>query len=346
MKQTDIRYTLAPVLFQYDLRADELESFGKVVKVSTSYGLFALKRTTMSSEQADWFIHVMRRLERIGYPFFVPVLPTKYGDYTVYDGFSLYYLMPWHEDHRQFRHPVDPEETLTEELAKLHGLTERNQNFEEESETVDESFQQLKKRWDLRKLDMEKYVDEMEKKTYYSPFELTFLTHFERTKRIAGLAEEQLQMWQEKSKEKKTYRSVLCHGRPNRSHACFDEYGTAYFINFERAVLDTPARDLALLFRHFFQSRPWDEMEGRHWLNIYEKHFAFFDEERHLFFSYLLFPENIFQTVDHYRNGDRHKSELHIVMQLERRLLTMNRIYKFINAVSSSGEANGNGSHV
>lgn len=318
------------VLFQYDLYPNHIESFGKVVKVETNHGTFALKKTTMSREEADWFIYVIRRLDRIGFPFVVPVLPTKYGDYIVIDGEFIYYLMPWYEDHQQFSHAIQPEETMIEELAKLHGLTEKTQDGDLES--LDASFQSLKNRWDTRKLEAEKYRDTIEQHTYYSPFELTLLTHFERTSLMAQQAEVHLQKWLEQSKEKKKFRSVLCHGKPKRSHTRFDEYGTAYFLNFEKAVLDTPARDLALLFRHFFQIRPWDEVEGQHWLNIYEKHFAFFDEEKQLFISYLAFPENIYQMIDHYQHPGRTKSELHMVMQLERRILTMNRIQRFMNA--------------
>ncbi|PYZ93652.1 spore coat protein YsxE [Salipaludibacillus keqinensis] len=319
------------VLFQYDLYPEKVEHIGKVQKVETNYGTFALKKTTMKKSEADWFINVMRRLERIGFPYVVPVLPNKYGDYTVTDGQFIYYLMPWYEDHQQFRNPVQPEDTLVEQVAKLHSLTEKTQDYAADS--LDESSQLLKKRWDLRKLEIDKYVDEIEQHTYYSPFELTLLTHFERIKFMALQAEEQLELWLEKANEKKSSRSVLCHGRLKRSHACYDEYGTAYFLNFERAVLDTPARDLAMLFRHFFQSRPWDEVEGHHWLNLYEKHFAFFDEERHLFMSYLTFPENIYRMIDHYRQAGRTKSELQMVMQLERRVLTMNRIHRFMNVV-------------
>jgi len=331
MKLTRQQESTGAVLFQYDLYPNHIKSIGKVFKVETSHGTFALKKTTMSSGELDWFLYVIRRLDRIGFPFVVPVLPTKYGDYAVSDGEFTYYLMPWFEDNEQFQQPTQPKEVMIEELAKLHGLTEKTQDRDVDS--LDDSFQLLKKRWDTRKLEVEKYRDNIEQHTYYSPFELTLLTHFERMSFMAQEAEVHLQKWLELSKEKKNIRSVLCHGKPKMSHVRFDEYGTAYFLNFEKAVLDTPARDLALLFRHFFQAGPWDEMEGQHWLNIYEKHFAFFDEEKHLFISYLAFPENIYQMIDHYQDPDQTKSELHMVMQLERRILTMNRIQRFMNVL-------------
>ncbi|MDG5786883.1 spore coat protein YsxE [Evansella sp. AB-P1] len=327
---------IGSVLFQYDLSPEKIESFGKVKKIYTANGTFALKETTMTEDESDWFIHIHRRLERIGFHYVVPILPTKYGDTIVRHGKVVYYLMPWYEDNTQFRHPVYPEEVMVEEIAKLHGLTERTQEYSEE--VLKESYMTLKKRWSYRRLEMERYVEKTEGNVYLSPFELTFLTHFNRTIYMAEQAETHLNSWIEGAKEKKSFRSVLCHGKPSRKHTCFDQYGTAYFLNFEKAVLDTPSRDMALMFRHFFQSRPWDEQEGQHWLQLYEKHFAFFDEERHLFMSYLAFPESIYQSVDAYQNKDKKLTEVQAVTQLERKVLTMNRIQRFMASVFDNNE--------
>ncbi|WP_179298844.1 spore coat protein YsxE [Evansella halocellulosilytica] len=327
---------IGAVLFQYDLYPDKIETYGKVRKIDTAYGSYGLKKTKMTREESDWFVHVMRRLERIGFHYSVPVLPTKYGDYIVRYGDDAYYLMPWYEDHKQFRHPIHPEEVMVEELAKLHGLTERSQEYSEE--LLQKSYNNLKRRWERRKIEMERYADQIEGKTYFSPFELTFLTHFQRSLQMANEADVHLSSWLEKSKEKKSFRSVLCHGRPNRKHACFDQYGSCYFINFEKAVLDTPTRDVALLFRHFFHSRPWDEHEGRHWLQLYEKHFALFDEERHLLMSYLAFPESVYQTVDMYSRQKDRITEFQAVTQLERKILTMNRVRRFMLSVFNTGD--------
>lgn len=329
---------IGAVLFQYDLYPEKIETFGKVKKAYTTNGTYALKETKMSRDETEWLIHVIKRLDRIGFHYVVPILPTKYGDYVLRYGDLVYYLMPWYEDHTTFRHPVHPEEVMVEELAKLHGLTERTQEYSEE--LLEESYETLKKRWTYRRLEMERYADRIEGDVYLSPFQLTFLTHFQRSLQMADEAERQLSSWIQGAKEKKSFRSVLCHGKPSRSHTCFDQYGSAYFINFEKAVLDTPSRDLALMFRHFFQSRPWDEQEGQHWLQLYERHFALFDEERHLFMSYLAFPESLYQTVDAYTREDNKMTELQAVTQLEKKVLTMNRIQRFMSSVfrNESGE--------
>ncbi|ADU31363.1 spore coat protein YsxE [Evansella cellulosilytica] len=327
---------IGAVLFQYDIYPEKIETVGKVKKVFSANGVYALKEAKMNQEEADWFVHVIRRLERIGFHYVVPILPTKYGDYIVRYNEQAYYMMPWYEDNTEFRHPVHPEEVMVEELARLHGLTERTQEYSEE--VLEESYETLKRRWGYRRLEMERYADQIEGNVYLSPFELTFLTHFQRSLYMADEAEKHLSSWIEGAKHKKSFRSVLCHGKPSRKHACFDKYGTAYLLNFEKAVLDTPSRDLALLFRHFFQSRPWDEQEGQHWLHLYERHFALFEEEKHLFISYLAFPESIYQAVDAYKKKDNAMTELQAVTQLERKILTMNRVQRFMTSLFEKKE--------
>ncbi|MBU9721938.1 MULTISPECIES: spore coat protein YsxE [Bacillaceae] len=330
---------IGSVLFQYDLYPEKIESYGKVKKIYTSTGQYALKETLMTEEDGDWFIHVMKRLERINFNYVIPVIPTKYGDFLLRYGDKVFYLMPWYEDHKEFRYPVEPEEVMAEEIAKLHSLTERTQDYSES--VLEDSHEALRKRWGLRRIEMERYIDQIEMNEYYSPFELTLLTHFQRTLFMANEAEQHLKAWFEGAKEKESFRSVLCHGKPSRKHACFDKYGTAYLFNFEKAVLDTPSRDLALMFRHFFQSRPWDEHEGRHWLQLYEKQFSLSEEEKHLFISYLAFPESIYQTVDTYMKKDGKMTEFQAVTQLERKILTMNRIHRFMNSIFPKNQNNG-----
>ncbi|MCD8509341.1 MAG: hypothetical protein LRY73_05290 [Bacillus sp. (in: Bacteria)] len=194
---------IGAVLFQYDLYPEKIETVGKVKKVYTSNGTYALKETKLSKDETEWLIHVIKRLERIGFHYVVPILPSKYGDYVLRYGELAYYLMPWYEDHSTFRHPVQPEEVMVEELAKLHGLTERTQDYSED--VLTESYETLKKRWTYRRLEMEKYADEIEGKTYLSPFQLTFLTHFQRSLQMVDEAERHLTAWYEGAKEKKEF---------------------------------------------------------------------------------------------------------------------------------------------
>ncbi|MGO4888593.1 spore coat protein YsxE [Anaerobacillus sp. MEB173] len=331
MSLKTINQSYGPILFQYDLYPDRIEQHGKVKKIVTGYGNFALKKTNFTEEQAEWFIHVMRRLERLGYENVIPIIPTKYGDYIVTNNQQSYYLMPWLEEFDHNR--ISKEEVILQQMAKLHGLTEKEQKYS--PETLENSYNALIQRWERRRLEMERFAQFAETKTYMSPFELTFLTHFGRLIKMAEDSVYYLKSWYEACQENGKYRSVLCHGRLSRHHTLFDRYGNGYLFNFERAILDTPARDLAVFYRKSLQYTPWDEDEGIRWMNIYQSQFPLVAEEKQLFISYLSYPEPVFRVIDDYQERKNYLTELQYVQRLEKRLLNMARIRRFIEKLSS-----------
>lgn len=231
-----------PILFQYDLYPEKIEEVGKVKKVISRRGTFALKETSLNEEEASWFTHVIHRLSEIGYHQIVPLYPTKYGDYTVQYGNRTYYLMPWFAGGDRFG--LTREEVIIEEIGKIHFLTLKEQDFS--PEVVDHSFQYLMQRWESRQLEMERFAEESERMPYMSPFELTYLSHFHHMMRMAEDAKRRLKDWYDACHSEKRYRSVLCHGKLSRNHLLYSHHGEPHLLNFEKAVLDTPVRDLAV----------------------------------------------------------------------------------------------------
>ena len=323
-------HAIGHILFQYDLYPEKIEHFGKVKKIVTSRGSFALKETKMTLQQTNWFLHVLDRLQRLHFSQVIPIIPTKYGDLTVAHEQKTYYLMPWFEEDVKIAEQKK-EQHVFRLLGKLHGLTVKNQDFSKE--TIEQSFQELMKRWERRRLDMEYFAEEAEKKIYLSPFELTFLTHYSRFQMMAGAAVNHLQEWQRLCLEKESFRAVLCHGKLDRAHVHFHPNGYAYAFNFEKAVLDTPARDLAISFRKSFQYHLWSEDQGKEWLKTYEKFILLVEEEKKLFASYLSYPEPILHCIDLYLQRDGSISELQYVQMLEKRIITMTRVARFVQVL-------------
>jgi spore coat protein YsxE len=313
------------LLFHYDLYPEQIEEYGKIKKVSTSRGDFALKETTMSRVEADEFIQVMRRLGKLGYKQAVPILPTKYGEYSITTHAHSYYVMPWIE-------PVDylelesQEEKMASQLGVIHRLTVKVQPFQKEQ--VEQSFQQLLIQWERTQLELTRFADQAERKTYMSPFELTFLTHAHMLDQMAEAAKTHLKAWYDSCIEKEKYRSVLCHGRLSRKHALFNAEQEPLLLNFERAGLDTPARDLATFCRLSFPYAYWSEEEVLRWFMRYEHHLPLLDEEKQLICGYLNFPDPIAYAVDSYVNKRKSLSELQHVQRLEKRLMAMRKVQR------------------
>lgn len=319
--------SIGHILFQYDLYPEKIEQFGKVKKIVSPKGTFALKESEMTCEQANWFTHVMIRLDKINFKQVVPIIPTKYGDFTITRDNKTYYLQPWLWEEEKF--PEEKKEKiLFEQLGKLHGLTVKIQNFSKEM--IDNSYQELLRRWEKRRLEMEYFAEEAERKTFISPFELTYLTHFSRIEMMANAATKHLKEWYDQCLEKQSFRAVLCHGKLDRSHIFYHPNGYGYLFNFEKAMLDTPARDLAISFRKSFQYTLWNEDQGSEWIRTYQNFLLLEEEEKKLFASYLIYPELIFNCIDHYNKRDGSITELQYVQILEKRIITLTRVNHFI----------------
>jgi spore coat protein YsxE len=329
MNQADSHTTIGSVLFFYDLYPEKIVEYGRVKKITTNRGEFALKEANITPKQGAWFLHCLARLSELGYTNFVPLCATKYGDYAVNVSSKVYYLMPWLEEDQRFS--LEKEVFLIEELGRIHSLTIKEQIYT--TEVVADSYTALVNRFEARQLEMERFTEMAERKTYMSPFELNYLTHFHRMMRLAEEAKKRVADWFQLCEKHKRYRSVLCHGRPSRNHVLFNQSGEGYLLNFERSVLDTPARDLAIFFRTASQYTAWDEEETLYWLECYEKSMPLLPEERVLLSSYLCFPEPLFSLIDQYQSNQTEVSQLEYVQKLERRIVTMRKMKSFAERI-------------
>ncbi|MGM7702202.1 spore coat protein YsxE [Pseudalkalibacillus sp. Hm43] len=312
------------ILYYYDLFPERVESYGKVQRITSKKGTFALKETHMGPEEMNWFLHCMERLHELKYDHVVPITPTKYGDPYVVVNNRYYYVTKWHE--HDSRNQFAYEDFIIDELGKLHANTVKAQSFSEE--VVNDSYAGLLRRFEHRQLEMERFTEVAERQTYISPFELRYLSQFHKMMRIAEEAKHRVTEWYNGCAEHQRYRSVLCHGRPFRGHVVQDQLGEGNFINFERAILDTPVRDLAYFFRTAAQYPEWSEHNAMQWLNRYESHLPLLMEEKALLASYLKFPEPVFSTIQLYQ-GSPDTSQLDLVRKLDRKLNVMRALDRF-----------------
>src|SRR5690606_8624077 len=86
---TFIRQLMLP----YQLNVYDFKEKGKIRKLYTDKGIFALKELHRPSDAH--FIRWLRELYFSGYPKIVPIIPTLEGNNIVYSQNRAFYLMPW-----------------------------------------------------------------------------------------------------------------------------------------------------------------------------------------------------------------------------------------------------------
>jgi spore coat protein YsxE len=306
------------VLQQYRLHADYIEDYGKVKKIYTKTGTFALKEIANSKELQS--IHTAYQIfnEKA-----IPLYRAHNGTPFVLYGERYYYLMPWfsnetgeERNERYFR--------FFRDLAQMHRKSLKE--FEVKEEEAARYYEMIKKQWEAKREFLQSYVETCEDEWYMSPFQLQFCTYFHETMQAYWFAQTQLEKWYEKIKETKKWRIAVVHGNASLSHYLYDEKGNGYFLSFERARMDAPLSDVLQFFQKYLRTYPVMCDECVNWFFEYERIFTVRDEEMALFLSHLAQPEMIYQIVWQYVNKSREMSEQQQISRLQKAYWTMKNL--------------------
>lgn len=290
------------VLQEYGLTAQFIEPVSPLVwKVYTDYGVFALKK--LKAARGKQFTDHMVAIEEKGFRSFVPIYRTNSGEFFsgVQSGNS-YYLMPWlqfdQEEERDQKHDY-----LFRETARLHERTV--QEMKVSRDDIERYYGQTKKQWEQDKRFYEQFVDRAEKEWYLSPFELQAATYFSETISAVNFALERMEDWYESAKEKGVSRVVMNHGSLSIHHFLYNDAGTGYLTNFERASVGPPQNDLLGFYTKLFRGLPKACPECVEWYDAYTKSFPLREAEASLFLSYMAYPAAMYKVLNRYQTGKR-----------------------------------------
>ncbi|WP_338470417.1 spore coat protein YsxE [Niallia sp. XMNu-256] len=326
MRDSTSNQTVTAILQNYGLTPTFIESLGKVTKVYTNQGVYALKK--IDANQGIDFIRYVQSLYQSGYNRIVPIYPTLDGRYGILYNHQLYYLMPWLANAEKGDHSK-----LFRELARLHTLSAREVkvNKEHRKAHFDKSIEELEREEAL----INELLGEYERKIYMSPFELLFCTYYPTIKHALTFSKRKLNEWYEATKEKDKARIVIIHGKLSNDHFLFDEKGYGYFSNFEKTSIGSPIHDLLPFMVKTLRGFPKESEELVEWLYTYFKYFPFQDEEMGLFLSYLAQPSFIIKTSERlFREGNkRQRHERRAVKKLQREFWLLKNIEYVVSRI-------------
>lgn len=306
----------APVLRQYGLQPFRMEHYGKVKKVYTNVGTFALKEITNVRETAAI---------QQSYIFYgqqsVPLYLTKQGLPFAAHGRQYYYLMPWvsSAERKEIREHV---RSFFRDLAHLHQKSLKPLDVHEEE--IKNYYENKKSEWERQRSFLQSYVEKCENAWYMSPFQLQCCTYFHETMQAYSFVEAELEKWYETIKETKKWRIAWIHGKARLSHYIMLENSHRYFFSWECAGWNSPLFDVIMALRHHMRTFPPIGDEWAEGVEEYEKALSLSEEERFFLFSHLAQPRFLYRYVYEYAaNRQQEKSEREYVSELQRRYFTM-----------------------
>ncbi|WP_158738149.1 phosphotransferase [Alteribacillus sp. YIM 98480] len=307
------------ILQRYPIHPIRVQTFDKIAKVEAEEGTFALKETQLNKHQAERFLQTLRFFEKQQMKTVVPVLRTNYGEWCSNQNELIYYLTPWGSECRGLQHETE----FFKALAIFHRSTEYKETIPEN--VWKEQGELLKKERDQQLLKLEAMADNIEKKRYYSPFELAFLIHFPFLYRLHKDSLYWYDKWERTAAENERLRMVRCHGRPSPDHLVIDEKRNYRFINLEHTADGYPLHDIAWLYRSCMKERMWEPIQAYPWIKTYDHHFPFKAGDEALLKSQLLDETSMYPFLlraSHRTLADEHT----FTFQLEERIWMLEKI--------------------
>ncbi len=303
----------APVLRQYGIQPDFVESYGRVYKVYSKTGQYALKK--IDSNTGTGFIRNVQYLFQRGFNRMVPVYPATDGRYAILEKGSLYYLMPWLPNGYKANRS-DESQQFFRELARLHTLSAAEVDIGKEDR--ERHYEAVVKQWEKDEEFLDGFIESCENEWYPSPFQMLFCQYYQDIRQAMGYSRRKLDDWKENTAELTKARMVMLHGKSSLDHFVFDERGYGYFINFEGSTNGSPIRDLLPFFAERLRVRPRKVEEHVEWLSTYQKHFPLREDEKLLFKSYMAYPSAIIRSAQSYHAKERNVFELRAVQKFQK----------------------------
>lgn len=294
MQSPEERAVLEHVFERYGWAPLQVRPVGSVLRVQTADSVFALKKSPCSAEQLVWLHKVVEAVQSKDQALFLSWVKTSGGEPFVQTEDATWYATPWVETDADVRQTI-PVEELPAMLARVHRSAYSIVGKQSERKQVvnTERLQVWKDK--LGKL--AEYREVLESRTFRSPFDQAFATDANYVEQALRFAVQGMEKFVQSDKGIAP-RYTLCHSRIHPSNLLRKDDGWVW-VDWDHAIVDSPARDLGAFFRRF--SRHFDhEEEPRSHLARYEEEWKLTPKEKKLLALYLAYPEGPLRLLTRY----------------------------------------------
>jgi spore coat protein YsxE len=326
------------VLKEYDFYPNKIEHWDQLTKLTCHQGSYALKKTKETNDQLQFVSDQLDQLKEKGFSHSIPFTRNKFGDSFVTSGSQNYYVLPWQEHITARSYRESWEVDVLKALGQMHTFTQKEAVDQKQLLLVLKQLTSQQIRWSKRIQQMMDFFEFAQQRNILSPVEHVFVQYFDYLQRLGKKACYYINAYKTYLKKGGSIRFVLCHGQINRKHVIQTEQ-SFYFIHFDQATMDLPARELALFFRR--HSNVFLEETGPFsmaWLEAYEQAFPLEQMEKLLLIIYLLFPERVFKEIETYYQGERDWHPVKYAMYVEKQIKETRHILKFIREFITSSQ--------
>lgn len=290
------------ILEQYDLTVERTWKGRGSILFETADGIHILKEYKGTPQRLSGIAKSLEQIRDNGYMDIETILPNKEGEFFCVDYDRTIYIVKTYFQAKECN-IREKKECLKgmQALARLHKAME---GVGKDSFTLPSKLPIL---WEFEKHNAEllKVRRYLKGKGQKSEFELYLQKHydffFEQAFSIyEKLQKEDVASWFSQLIE----RQQLCHG-DYQYHNILMGKDNCYIINFEKAAVDSPVRDVYLFMRKLLEKNNWDVELGKELLDAYNKEKNLQEEELLQLKYRLYYPEKFWKIVNFYYNSPK-----------------------------------------
>lgn len=310
------------ILEQYDLSVPRTYKGRGAIILETDTGLKIIKEYTGTKERAEALCKVLSNIKESGFTGVESLVRNKNGELITKDRDENTYIIKEYFAGKECS--IRGIEDLTAAgsfLAVLHKHM-LMEGFAEEA-VKGGSFSKGNLLWEIQKhnKELKKVRGFLRKKSQKSEFEIYLQKVYDEILEDGRQVEAEYQeagcsdLYE---REEAPFR--VCHGDYQYHNILFTPSSIAV-INFEKFIIDTQVRDLALFMRKVLEKNNWSKEVGYHILNAYMKEQPLNTLEMKQLKLRLSYPEKFWKIVNYYYNSgkafvpDKNKEKLEKIVQ-------------------------------
>lgn len=281
----------------YDINPASVQDVRGIWKITSDKGTYAVKISSSTPEHLRFVHHTLQYLQQSGFMGVLPFVLTRDGLPYAYDEGGLIYVVPWMEGRsgKDLLQQTDWISTAFTQLGSMHRISMGK--YKEQLDTLNREGQQLQESWSGRIHRLNEFREAVNKRVYPSPIDVVFMANIDELLEMAIEATGRLEEWLKSTEEAEELRLTLCHGRLHAEHMILADQH--YFINFDHANLDFPARDLSYLIRHL-SARMGEAAMLEGWLNDYMRENPLTTDELEILNISLQYPSMLIHFLERY----------------------------------------------
>ncbi len=309
------------ILDNYELQILRTWKGRGAILCETDQGIRILKEYTGSKERLILEQILLQRIRENGFPHIEEILSDKEGKpYYSDDERTTYFVKSYFEGRECNIKDQQECRIAVRTLANLH----RAMICPDLAAQMNLNCLPIQYEFEKRNKELHRVRKFLKEKSQKTEFELFLQKNYDyfyekALQTTEELSQYPLQKWLEDLQEEGSF----CHGDFQYHNLLFSGDGTVSVINFEKATLDSPVRDLYLFMRKLLEKNSWNSTLGAELLEEYEKERMLTVNDRIQLLYRFLYPEKFWKIVNFYYNSTkswiplRYKEKLEKIIEQE-----------------------------